>query len=88
MKYISEERCSACGRNGPNDIDHIKSRGSGGTDDEFNLWVLCRGCHQDKHHYGLNALLQCYPHLIDILESKGWDWDSYKGKWVRYKPGG
>jgi hypothetical protein len=36
----------------------------------------------------LNALLQCYPHLIDILESKGWDWDSYKGKWVRYKPGG
>lgn len=84
MKYYSYEDCIACGARGPNDIDHIKTRGSSGTDDPENLWVLCRSCHTKKHQFGLNAFTQIYPHLIDVLISKGWHYENYKGKWVRY----
>jgi hypothetical protein len=45
---------------------------------------LCRQCHSKRHHFGLNALTQIYPHLIDILISKGWHYENYKGRWTRY----
>lgn len=84
MKYISDLNCDACGARGPNDLDHIKTRGSGGTDEQFNLLVLCRSCHQKRHQYGLNALTQIYTRLSDVLLSKGWSYDNYKGRWTRY----
>lgn len=84
MRYVSDLPCCACGSNGPNDIDHIKTRGAGGDDSDENIWVLCRQCHSKRHHFGLNALTQIYPHLIDILISKGWHYENYKGRWTRY----
>jgi 5-methylcytosine-specific restriction protein A len=44
--------CQAClikGRAVPgNHVDHIKPKSQGGTDDEGNLQVLCRACHDAK----------------------------------------
>lgn len=44
--------CQACLRNGRpvpgNQVDHIKPKAKGGTDDESNLEVLCRPCHDKK----------------------------------------
>jgi 5-methylcytosine-specific restriction endonuclease McrA len=31
-------------------VDHIRSRGAGGTDDMSNLRVLCVKCHDRRHN--------------------------------------
>ena len=47
-KYL----CQQCKREGRvkvgNQVDHIKPKARGGTDDEANLEVLCRDCHDEK----------------------------------------
>lgn len=44
--------CQACLRAGRitagNHVDHIKPKAKGGTDEEGNLEVLCRPCHEAK----------------------------------------
>jgi len=42
-------RCLNCGAVIGLDPHHIKSRGSGGTDDEENLITLCMWCHDQAH---------------------------------------
>lgn len=41
--------CSACGTEKQLTIDHIRPVSRGGTDDLFNLQVLCRNCNSRKH---------------------------------------
>ena len=45
-------KCRACGGQSSLSVDHIKSRGAGGTDDECNLRCLCYFCHEKRHNYG------------------------------------
>jgi 5-methylcytosine-specific restriction protein A len=44
--------CQACKRKGrltaANQVDHIKPKAKGGTDDEQNLQSLCKPCHDAK----------------------------------------
>lgn len=44
--------CQPCKRSGVikvgNQVDHIKPKAQGGTDDESNLEVLCATCHTEK----------------------------------------
>lgn len=44
--------CQQCKRDGrvtaANQVDHIKPKAKGGTDDESNLEALCRPCHDAK----------------------------------------
>lgn len=43
------QACLAQGRYRPaSDVDHITSKGLGGTDDDANLQALCRDCHKAK----------------------------------------
>ena len=43
------QACLAQGRPTPaTDVDHIKPKAQGGTDDVANLQSLCRACHEDK----------------------------------------
>jgi 5-methylcytosine-specific restriction protein A len=30
------------------DVDHIKPKANGGTDDETNLQSICEACHKEK----------------------------------------
>ncbi len=47
-KYLCQE-CLRVGRAVPaKDVDHIKAKEHGGTDEESNLEALCRPCHQAK----------------------------------------
>ena len=44
--------CVACGAKGrlteATDVDHIKAKAHGGTDEEDNLQSLCTPCHREK----------------------------------------
>lgn len=42
-------RCVKCGANRYVDMDHIKKRNDGGSEDLENLQLLCRACHTEKH---------------------------------------
>lgn len=78
---IRKMPCAACGKPGPSDPDHIKTRGSGGGDYLWNLLPLCRTCHIDKHYMGLQKLVKKYPNLIHALDTKGWQFNKSYQRW-------
>lgn len=40
--------CRSCQHHLTQEVDHIKRKADGGTDDLNNLQGLCRACHKDK----------------------------------------
>lgn len=44
--------CQPCAKQGyttlANEVDHIKPKADGGTDDTGNLQAICKACHADK----------------------------------------
>lgn len=40
--------CRVCGALGVNEVDHIKAKALGGTDDPDNLQAICCDCHKEK----------------------------------------
>jgi len=40
--------CKACGRKPSTEVDHIKPKAAGGTDEMENLQGLCKPCHTKK----------------------------------------
>lgn len=83
-----ESACIVCGHAGdsfnPIEIDHIKTRGSGGSDESFNVWTLCRTHHVEKH-YSLNRFVLRWPKARAWLIKNGWEFDEFLQKWRRYK---
>ena len=74
--------CVICGKS-PSDWDHIKTRGSGGTDDDFNKMPLCRAHHTEKHSYGVSKMAQKYPQYRKWLLHMLWEYDVTFCKWRR-----
>jgi len=75
---IRELRCLACGKAPPSEAHHIKSRGSGGGDDWFNLIPLCPDHHTQNAdgfawHRGKILFLKNHPHVLEHLEKLGWE---------------
>lgn len=70
---MTVEKCPACGQYKKLDRCHLKSKGAGGTWDEFNIILMCRDCHIKSHAYGWKKFLDKFPHLINILDEKGWE---------------
>jgi hypothetical protein len=64
-------RCVVC-KSTPTDIHHIRSRGAGGTDDDFNLINLCRRCHSKVHQIGMIKMMYESAELLIYLSDKGW----------------
>lgn len=64
--------CAICNRT-PTDSCHIKTNGSGGTMEDYNIIQMCRLHHNEQHNLGWNKMVYRYPHLNIILESKGWE---------------
>jgi hypothetical protein len=75
------EPCVVCGRV-PTDIDHIKTRGSGGSDDYANCWSLCRDHHMEKHRIGLVTFVNRYPQAQKELLIRGWTYEYPRRKWT------
>jgi 5-methylcytosine-specific restriction endonuclease McrA len=78
LEAIKELQCLACGTHPPNDAHHIKTRGSGGGDDHWNLMPLCRNCHTVIHKMGLTQFIGNFPHVEQFLIDLGWEWQGYK----------
>ena len=54
------------------DLDHIKTRGAGGSDDEWNLQPLCRLHHAERHRIGLTSFAMKYQQVRNYLYGNGW----------------
>lgn len=73
--------CLVC--SSPGEPDHIKSRGAGGTNEEFNLWSLCRSCHTKRHNLGFITFVSRHRVLQLELVKKGWVLGGSKlAKWI------
>lgn len=83
LKEIRKKRCIACNAPPPSDVDHIKTRGSGGEDSVSNCWPLCRRCHILKGQIGINNMCERYPKLKAALFERGWYFDHFFNRWRR-----
>lgn len=54
------------------DAAHIKTKGSGGSDDEWNLMPLCRKHHSEQHALGIITFSKKYFFVAMYLEENGW----------------
>jgi 5-methylcytosine-specific restriction endonuclease McrA len=81
---FKKDQCEVCGSRESLSIDHIKTFGSGGTDDEWNLWTLCFNCHVKKGQYGLVKFCQENKKAEELLIEKGWRFTDFFFKWLRF----
>jgi hypothetical protein len=72
LKEIRKLPCIACGHPPPSTCSHIKTRGSGGGDDAFNVLPKCSICHAHWERDKLGFLTQ-FPHVQDHLLKLGWE---------------
>ena len=81
--------CLACGSTQQIEIHHVKTRGSGGTDDSFNLINLCILCHRlsnkSWHVLGPKRFLEIYPHVWEHLKNQGWYFNGSKIRCKKYE---
>lgn len=64
---------------------HLKTRGSGGGDEWFNLLPVCVKCHAKIHDYGYNKMIIKHPRLLKALIKRGWYKDeNEKWKCIHY----
>lgn len=72
--------CCACKKHGSVDACHIKSRGSGGPNEGFNLIFMCRADHNAQHRWGWGKFFKKYPNLQKDLEMRGWSAEIVLGR--------
>lgn len=66
--------CLACGAH-PSDPCHVRSRGAGGPDVEWNVMPLCRTHHTEQHKKGWEAMASRYPKIYVFFKTHGWTFD-------------
>jgi len=82
MKYTDPEAfCVVTGERGV-DLHHIKTRGSGGTDDAWNLIPLTHRLHVEVHAIGLNKFAEKYPPAKAWLLCNAWELEAFRNRWV------
>lgn len=69
---IMTPKCLVCFSLNP-DRAHIKTKGSGGSFDDWNIMLLCRFCHQEQHKIGIITFIEKYDSVKTYVESKGWE---------------
>lgn len=82
-RYTTKEPCVVCLRT-PACLHHIKTRGSGGTDDDWNLMPLCLGHHNRVHAIGLRPFATHNSGAYNFLIKHGWEFDDIFNKWRHY----
>ena len=75
--------CIICGAHG--EKHHFKSRGSGGTDDEWNIMYLCRKHHTEFHRIGATTFVNKYAQVRNWMIYNKWEFNEFKNKWMRYE---
>ena len=64
-------KCLVC-QDPQTDKCHIKSKGSGGTSDDWNIMNLCRLHHVEQHKIGIITFIKKYSEVQNDLALKGW----------------
>lgn len=64
--------------------DHVKTKGSGGPDKEWNLMPLCFFCHEEKGRVNIRVMAERYLQYRNWLKNHGWTQD-HEGKWRYYE---
>ena len=83
MRYCGPQyQCIITGKYGA-DLHHVKSRGSGGPDAEWNLMPLSHRLHVECEQIGLNSFCEKYQKAKEWLLAREWYFDL--GKW-RHRP--
>jgi 5-methylcytosine-specific restriction endonuclease McrA len=82
--YRSTLPCLVCSESGENRVTwhHLKTRKSGGGDEDFNLMPLCQRCHTEVHTIGLKSFAKKYPSVSEWLISKQWGTCPLTNKWI------
>lgn len=83
LKTYKEKPCLVCGSLNQVSAHHIKTRGAGGDDSEWNLMPLCFNHHTEIHKTGLRIFANKYS-LNSWLISKGWEFEGFTNKWKFY----
>lgn len=68
------EPCCVCGARANVDASHIKTRGSGGPDELWNVVAHCRLHHIEWGQLGWSKFFKKYPHFAMLLRNLGWNW--------------
>jgi 5-methylcytosine-specific restriction endonuclease McrA len=71
-KDRAQETCFLCGKYGELERHHIKTRGSGGGDEDWNIAMVHRICHIKIHSLSWGKILERDPSLAQKLQDKGW----------------
>ncbi len=71
LDVYRQGQCMICDRYGV-DPCHIRTRGAGGPDADFNLLKMCREHHTEQGQIGFMKMVSRYPVMILILKAKGW----------------
>ena len=71
-KTFYDRHCVVCNRRGC-DPCHIKSKGAGGPDEEWNIIPLCRIHHVEQHKIGIVTFAKKYQAVENWLLSYGWE---------------
>lgn len=74
LEEVRARPCIVCGRAGPSDPSHVRSRGAGGPDSWYNVVAMCRTHHNQWHSYGPHRFFSAYPGFALQLEDMGWTW--------------
>lgn len=61
---------------------HIKSRGSGGSDDKNNLIPVCKTHHCEFHSKGNTFMCGKYTSVRLWFVDNGWDYNQFLHKWI------
>lgn len=76
IDYLKERlECACCNSPPPVDMDHLTTRGAGGSDTFDNLVPLCRtvssSCHNLRHAKGIAYLAERFPSYRAYLRMIG-----------------
>lgn len=63
---------------------HVKTRGSGGSNDTWNLMPLCMAHHQEVHSSGLTMFSERHKEVTTWLLKMNWEYDKFYKKWRHY----
>ena len=89
MSYKTDKPCTVCGirtENG-NCYDHIKTRGSGGPDEPWNMMPICLKHHNEKGQKGVIWMAETYIWYKHWLCHNGWEFDKFLDRWIHEKDG-
>lgn len=84
MQSYQGKPCICCGSTQGTVGHHVKSVGSGGGNEPYNIMVLCHKTHRLIHDKGLFYVSKRIPSVYRWLDVNGWEIMELQNKWIRY----